>query len=76
MFTSREDMITGTTLLHTHLQRFRMLMHVGSRATETSEGGKSKTKVVFFPSRTASASIEEIQSNSDDFGLLCDSGFS
>ena len=34
MFASR-DMITDTSLLHTHLQRFGMLMHVGSRATET-----------------------------------------
>ena len=74
MFTSREDMINGTSLLHTHLQRFGMLMHVGSRATETSEGSKSKTEAVFFPSRTTSTSIEEIQSNSADFDLVCDSG--
>ena len=47
MFASREYMITGTSLLHTHLQRFGMLMHVGSRATKTSEGSKSKTEAVF-----------------------------
>ena len=72
MFASREGMINGTSLLRTHLQRFGMLMHVGSRATETSEGSKSKTEAVFFPSRTAS--IVEIQSNSADFDLLCESG--
>ena len=49
MFASREDMITGTILLHAHLQRFRMLMHVGSPATETTEGSKSKTEAVLFP---------------------------
>ena len=47
-------------------------MHVESRATETSEGSKSKTEAVFFPSRTAST--VEIQSNSADFDLVCDSG--
>ena len=36
MFASREDMIIGSSLLHTHLQHFGMLMHVGSRATEIS----------------------------------------
>ena len=48
MFTSREGMITGTSLLHTHLQCFRMLMHVGSYGTETSESSKSKTESVYF----------------------------
>ena len=72
MFASREDMITGTSLLSTDLQRFGMLMHVGSHATETSKGSNSKTEAVLFPSRTAS--IEEIQSNSADFDIACDSG--
>ena len=49
IFASREDMITGTSLLHTYLQRFGMLMHAGSRATETSEGSESKTEAVYFP---------------------------
>ena len=72
MFASREDMITCTIPIHTHLQRFGMLMHVGSCETETSEGSKSKTEAVFFPCRTAS--IDEIQSNSTNFDLICDSG--
>ena len=54
MFASREDMITGTNLLHIHLQRFGMLMHVGSRATETSEGSKSKTEEKQYISSVAS----------------------
>ena len=49
MFASREDMITGTSLIHIHLQRFGMLIHVGSRATETRAGSKSKTEAVYFP---------------------------
>ena len=32
-------------------------MHVGSHATETSEGSKSKTEEVFFPSRNASIEV-------------------
>ena len=72
MFASREGMITGTSLLHTHLQRSGMLMHVGSHATETSEGRKSKTEAVLFPRRNTS--IDEMQSNSADFDLVCDSG--
>ena len=72
MFASREDTFTGTSLLHIHLQRFGMLMHVGSRETETSEGSNSKTEAVLFPCRTAS--IDEIQSNSTDFDLVCGSG--
>ena len=46
MYVSREDMIIGIILLHNHLQRFGMRMHVGSRATESSEGSKSKTEAV------------------------------
>ena len=49
MFASREDMIKGTSLLHSHLQRSGILTHVGSCATETSEGIKSKTETEFFP---------------------------
>ena len=63
MFASREDMITGTGLLHTHHQRFGMLMHVGLCATETSEGSKSKTEAVYFPHRDTH--IDEIRSNFD-----------
>ena len=48
MFASRGDMIMGTSLLYTHLQRFGMLTHVGSHATETSEGSKFKTEAVCF----------------------------
>ena len=47
-------------------------MHVGSHATETSEGSKSKTEAELFPRRNDS--IDEIQSNSADFDLVCDSG--
>ena len=42
-------MIIGTSLLHTLLQRFGMLVHAGSRATESSEGSKSNTEAVYFP---------------------------
>ena len=55
--------------IHTHPQRFGMLMHVGSHATETSEGSKFKNKAVSFPHRNAI--IDDIQSN---FDLVCDSG--
>ena len=58
MFASREGMITGISLLHTHLQCFGMLMHVGSLATESSEGS-------IFPCRNAPT--DEIQSNFADF---------
>ena len=72
MFASREDMITGTSLHHTYFQRLGMRMHVGSCATEHSEGSKSKNEAVFFPHRDTP--IDEIQSNSADFGLVCDCG--
>ena len=36
-------------LLHTHLQHFGILMHVGSCATKTSECSKSKTEPVYIP---------------------------
>ena len=51
MFAPGEEMITGTSLLHTHLQRFGMHMHVGSCATKTSAGSKSKTEAVYFSRR-------------------------
>ena len=72
MFASREDMITGTSLLHNHLQRFGMFMHVRSCATDTSEGSKSKTEAVLFPHKNAS--VDEIQSNSAFLDLVSDSG--
>ena len=71
MFASREDMITGTSLLHTHFLRFGMIMRVGSRATEASEGSKYKTDAVSFPRSDTPAG--EIQTNSADFDLICDS---
>ena len=60
MLASREDMIMGTSILHTHLQRFGMLMHVGSRATDTSEGIKSKTEAVNFPPRDTRACCTKV----------------
>ena len=65
-------MIKGKSLLHTRLQRFGMLMHVGSHATETSEGSKSKTEAVFFSRRNTP--IDEIKLNSADSDLVSDSG--
>ena len=65
MFASREDMIILTILLHAHIQRFGMLMYVGLRATETSEGSKYKTEAVNSPNRDTL--IDEIWSNSANF---------
>ena len=50
VYTSREDMIRGTSLLHAHFKRFGMLMHTEPRATATRSGSKSKTEAMFFPS--------------------------
>ena len=50
VFTSREDMIRGTSLLHAHFKRFSMLMHTGTHATATQSGSKSKMEAMYFPS--------------------------
>ena len=44
MFSIRDDMINGMSLLHLHFQQFGLLMHVGTRATPSSKGRKSKTE--------------------------------
>ena len=45
IFSSWEDASTISDLLHSHLERFGLEMHV------RAEGSKSKTEVVFFPGR-------------------------
>ena len=60
------------SLLHAHLQRYEMLMHVEKRASESSEGSKSKTEAVYVPRKDTP--IDEIQSNSVNFDLFCDGG--
>ena len=50
MFSSRDDMINGMSLLHLHFQRFGLLMHASTRATPSTKGSKSKTEAMYFPS--------------------------
>ena len=42
-FKTRQDLITGSTYLFSHLARFGLHMHVGRGST------KSKTEAMFFP---------------------------
>ena len=57
MFSSRDDMIKGMSILHLHFQQFGLLMHVGTRATPSSKGSKSKQKQCISPQSNSSISL-------------------
>ena len=64
MFSSRDDMINGMSLLHLHFQRFDLLMHVGTR--------KSKTEAMYFPSKKVKdIPLDELAAEKADFDLTC-----
>ena len=63
VYTSREDMIRGTSLLHAHFKRFGMLMHTGTHATATQSGSKSKTEAMFFPSDSTIKEHAQLEDN-------------
>jgi hypothetical protein len=46
LFKTKQDMAKGTTILFHHIQRFRLLMHIGRN------GSKSKTEALFIPPST------------------------
>ena len=75
MFSSRDDMINGMSLLHLHFQRCGLLMHVGTRATPSSKGSKSKTEAMYFPSKQLKdIPADELAANKADFDLTCEGG--
>ena len=62
----------GIGLLHHHLQRFGLLMHVGTRATPSSKGSKSKTEAMHFPSNKVNEiPLGELAASKADFDLTC-----
>ena len=75
MFSSRDDMINGMSLLHLHFQRFGLLMHVGTRATPSSKGSKSKTEAMYFPSKQLKdIPLDKLAANKVDIDLTCKGG--
>ena len=75
MFSSRDDMINGMSLLHLHFPRFDLLMHTGTRATPSSKGSKSKTEAMYFPSqKLKEIPLDELAANRADFDLTCKGG--
>ena len=73
MFSSRDNMINGMSLLHLHFQRFGLLMHVGTRATPSSKERKSKTEAMYFPSKQLKyIPTDELAANKADFDLTCE----
>ena len=66
MFSNRDDMMNGMSLLHLHFQQFGLLMHVGTRASPSSKGSKSP----YFPSKTLKdIPLGELVANKADFDL-------
>ena len=75
MFSSRGDKINGMSPLHLHFQRFGLLMHVGTRATPSSKGSKSKTEATYFSSKQLKKiPLDEFAANKADFDLTCERG--
>ena len=66
IYASRDEMIRGTSLLHTHFKRFGMLMHTGTIETATCKGSKSKTEAMYFPSVSTIRDHMRICKESDD----------
>ena len=63
------------SLLHLHFQRFGLLMHVGTRATPSSKGSKSKTEAMYFPSeQLKNIPADDLAANKADFDLTCKGG--
>ena len=72
MFSSRDNMTNGMSLLHLHFQRFGLLMHVGTRATPSSKGIKSKTEAMHSPSKKLKEiPLDELAAYKADFDLTC-----
>ena len=63
-------MINRMSLLHFHFQRFGLLMHIGTRATPSFKGSKSKIKAMYFPSKQLKViPSDELAANKADFNL-------
>ena len=67
LFNTRPDMITGANYLYHHLQRFGLLMHIGTG--EGDDRVASKTEAVFFPRP------HETQEDGDTSDFDCAHGF-
>ena len=66
-------MINGMCLLHLHFQWFVLLMHVGTRATPSSKGGKFKIEAMHFPSeKLDKILLHKLAANKADFDLTCE----
>ena len=75
MFSSRDDMINGMSLLLLHFQWFGLLMHVGIRATPSSKGSKSKTEAMHFPSKKLKEiPLDDLAASKAYFDLTCEGG--
>ena len=63
-------MINGMSLLRLHFQRFGLLMRIGNRATSSSEGRKSNTEAMYFPSKKLKETpLDELAANKGRFQL-------
>ena len=67
-------MINGMSrLLHLHLQRSGLLVHVDTRATPSCKGSKSKTEAMYFPSKKLKEiPLDKLAANKADFDLTCE----
>ena len=66
-------MINGMSLLYLCFQRFGLLMHVGTRATPSAKGSKSKTDAMYFPSKQLKEiPLDKLVANNADFDLTCE----
>ena len=75
MFSNRDGMINGMSLLHLHFQRFSLLMHISTRATSSFKGRKSKTEAMYFPSKILKEiPLDKLAANKAAINLTCKGG--